>query len=173
MIKEYLEAGEIVGTHGTRGQTRINPSCDSPSFLSRFKTLYFDENGKIPAKILSARPCGNVVLLSIDGVDALEKANSLRGKTLYLKRSDAKLPAGSYFIAELIGCKVFDADEPEKFYGVISDASKTGANDVWHITGSGGKEYLIPAIPDVVIKTDVENERVVIRPLKGIFDDED
>ncbi len=97
----------------------------------------------------------------------------MRGKVLYMKRSDAKLPKGSYFIAELIGCTVYDADDNDKVYGTLTDVSPTGANDVWHITNSDGKEYLIPAIPDVCVETDVANDRIIIRPLKGIFDDED
>lgn len=173
MIKEYLELGEIVGTHGIRGEIRVNPWCDSPEFAAKFKTLYFDSNGGCAVQIKSARPHGNIVLLTIKDVDTVEQAQKLRGKILYMKRSDAKLPKGSYFIAELIGCTVYDADEPEKIYGTLSDVSATGANDVWHITDESGREYLIPAIPDVCVETDVAKNRVVIRPLKGIFDDED
>ena len=173
MIKEYLEIGEIVGTHGVRGELRLNPWCDSPDFVSKFKTLYYDGNGSCAAKIKSSRSHGNIVLLMIEGIDSVEKAQKMRGKVLYMKRSDAKLPKGSYFIAELIGCTVYDADEPEKVYGTLSDISPTGANDVWHIKSENGREYLIPAIPDVCIETDVANNRIVIRPLKGIFDDED
>ncbi len=124
-------------------------------------------------QIKSARPHGNIVILAIKDVDTVEKAQKLRGKILYIKRSDAKLPEDSFFIAELIGCTVYDADNPEKIYGIISDVSETGANDVWHIKAENGREYLIPAIPDVCIETDVAENRVVIRPLKGIFDDED
>ena len=173
MIKEYLEIGEIVGTHGVHGELRLNPWCDSPDFVSRFKTLYYDSNGGCAAQIKSARPHGNIVLLRIAGIDSVEQAQKMRGKILDMKRSDAKLPEGRYFIAELTGCSVFDADEPQKCYGTLSDVSATGANDVWHITDGTGREYLIPAIPDVVIETDVANDRIVIRPLKGIFDDED
>lgn len=173
MIKEYLEIGEIVGTHGIRGEIRLNPWCDSPDFVSGFKTLYYDSNGSCAAQIKTARPHGNIVLLTIAGIDSVEKAQKMRGKILYMKRSDAKLPEGSYFIAELIGCIVYDADNPEKIYGTLSDVSPTGANDVWHIKNKDGKEYLIPAIPDVCVETDVANDRIVIRPLKGIFDDED
>ena len=173
MIKEYLELGEIVGTHGIRGEIRVNPWCDSPEFAAKFKTLYFDSNGGCAVQIKSAWPHGNIVLLTIKDVDTVEQAQKLRGKILYMKRSDAKLPKGSYFIAELIGCTVYDADEPEKIYGTLSDVSATGANDVWHITDENGREYLIPAIPDVCVETDVAKNRVVIRPLKGIFDDED
>ncbi len=172
MIKNFLEIGEIVGTHGVRGEIRVNPWCDTPGFMTKFKTLYFDSNGSCAVQIKSARPHGNVVLLTINEVDSVEKAQKLRGKVLYMKRSDAKLPKGKYFIAELIGCKVFDADNAEICYGELTDVSQTGANDVWHIT-KNGKEYLIPAIPDVVVETDVAADRVTIRPLKGIFDDED
>lgn len=173
MIKEFLEIGEIVGTHGIRGEMRLNPWCDSPEFVTKFKTLYYDSNGSCAAQIKAARPHGNIVLLSIKDIDTVEKAQKMRGKVLYMKRSDAKLPDGTYFIAELIGCTVYDADNPEKVYGTLTDVSETGANDVWHIKNSEGKEYLIPSIPDVVIETDVAKNRVVIRPLKGIFDDED
>ena len=173
MIKEFLEIGEIVGTHGVRGEIRVNPWCDSPDFMTKFKTLYFDSNGSCAVQVKAARPHGNIVLLTIRDIDSVEKAQKLRGKVLYMKRSDAKLPEGTYFIAELIGCTVYDADEPQKTYGTLTDVSATGANDVWHITDEKGREYLIPSIPDVVIETDVSQNRVVIRPLKGIFDDED
>ena len=50
--------------------------------------------------------------------------------------------------------------------------SSTGANDVWHIVDDNKKEYLIPSVKEVVIDVDVVNEKILIRPLKGIFDDE-
>ena len=172
MIKEYLEIGEIVGTHSIHGEVRVNPWCDTPEFLKKFKTLYFDCEGKAPIKVVSARPHGNVALLKFDGIYSIEQAQKLRGKVIFMCRKDAKIPKNQYFIAELIGCEVFDADDESITYGNITDVSQTGANDVWHITNNG-REYLIPAIPDVVIHTDVSANRVVIRPLKGIFDDED
>ena len=110
--------------------------------------------------------------MKLDGVDSIEDAQKLRGKILYMKRSDAALPEGRYFIAELIGCKVCDFRDENRVYGTLTDVSPTGANDVWHIPSESGREYLIPAIPDVVIKTDVENNIILIKPLKGIFDDE-
>ena len=173
MIKEYLELGQIVGTHGIRGELRVNPWCDSPEFAVRFKTLYFDKQGNDSVKVRSCRPHGNVILLSLDGVDTVEKAQSLKNRMLYLKRSDAKLPEGTWFIEELIGCKIFDADDTSKCYGELTDVSSTGANDVWYITSPEKKEYLVPAIKNVVIKTDVAENAVYIRPLKGIFDDAD
>lgn len=172
MIKDFLAVGQIVGTHGVRGEMRINPWADSPDFLKQFKTLYYDSEGKSGVKVISARPHGNIVLMKLDGIDTVEAASAMRNKKLYMRRSDARLADGVYFIEELIGCDVFDADDGEKRYGVISDVSETGANDVWHIKADDDREYLIPAIPSVVIDTDVRENRVLIRPMKGIFDDE-
>ena len=76
---------------------------------------------------------------------------------------------GQYLISDLMEIEVFDADSG-KLLGKISDVSKTGANDVWHIM-SNGKEYLIPVIDDVVISVDIDANKIVIRPLKGIFED--
>ncbi len=92
------------------------------------------------------------------------------GKVIYINRSDLRLEDDSYLITDLIGCDVFDADSGEAL-GKVSDVSKTGANDVWHILKEG-KEYLIPAIPDVIIDVSIDENKVIIRPLKGIFDDE-
>lgn len=172
MIKTYLEAGKIVGTHGVRGEMRIDLWCDGADFLKKFKEIYFDNVGREKAKVLSCRPHGNVAILKLEGIDDIDEAMKNRGRVIYIKRSDAKLPKGNYFIAELNDCKVIDADSEETVYGILTDVSKTGANDVWHIEKEG-REYLIPAIPDVVESVDVESGIIKIRPMKGIFDDED
>ena len=171
MLKHFLETGQITSTHGVRGEVRVQPWCDSPEFLTRFSTLYLDQEGNRPITVEKARVNGNVAVLKIQGINTIEQAQCYRGKTLYMKRCDVALPKGHYYIQDLIGCCVYDADA-DIVYGHISDVSKTGANDVWHIQDKNGTEFLIPAIPDVVVAVDVEQEKVIIRPLKGIFDDE-
>ena len=173
MRHAFLEIGQIVSTHGIKGEVRVDPWCDDPAFMKQFKTLYYDKNGLKPVRVAACRPHGNIVILKLDGVDTVEAAAALRSRVLYMARADAHLPDNRFFIQDLIGCRVFDADDPEKQYGVLTEVSRTGANDVWHVTDDGGREYLLPAIPPVVIDTDIDNERIVIRPLKGIFDDAD
>lgn len=170
MLKQYLEVGQIVGTHGVRGEVRVNPWCDTPEFLKKFRILYFDATGERAVKVLSSRVHGNIVLMQLEGISTVEEAAVLRNKVVYMNRKDAKIPDNSYFIQDLIDCKVIDADNGTE-YGVLTNVSETGANDVWHIT-KDGKEYLIPAIPPVVIETDVVSGVIKIRPLRGIFDDE-
>lgn len=170
MKKEFLEIGKFVGTHGVRGMVRIQPWSDDGAFLAQFKKFYL-ENGKTKIEMSKIAPHGNVVIAQVKGIDTIEEAEKLRDQVLYIKRDDAKLPEGRYFISEIIGAKVFDADT-NTLLGALADVSSTGANDVWHIK-NGEKEYLVPAIPDVIVSVDINTDTVIIRPLKGIFDDED
>lgn len=167
--KKYLEAGQIVATHGIRGEVRVQPWCDSPEVLSSLAVLYFNE-GKTPVKVRS-RSHKNIVIMKIEGVDTVNDAAALRGRILYLDRDDIKLDDGVYFIQDLIGLKVIDADTGQE-YGMLTDVSPTGANDVYHIKTPDG-EVLIPAIPSVVVETDIDAGIMRILPLKGMFDDED
>ena len=112
-----------------------------------------------------------MVIMKLDGIDTPEEAVKYRDRIIYLNRNDIILDEGTYFIADLIGMKVIDADT-DMVYGVIEDVSQTGANDVYHIKAED-KVYYIPAIPDVIINTDINGNTMSIRPLKGLFDDED
>lgn len=170
MKKQFLEVGKIVGTHGVRGELRVNPWSDTPDFLTAFKTLYFNE-GKEKIKV-KCRPHKNIVLMTAEGVVSVEEAEKLRGKVLYINRDDVKLPEGKNFVQDLIGCKVLDADNKSVEYGVIKDVFKTGANDVYTVK-NGDKEYLVPVIDSVIIEKNVDEGIIYIRPMKGLFDDED
>ena len=172
MIKEYLEIGQIVSTHGIKGEVRLNPWCDTPAFVKKFKTLYCDEKGSSSFRVASCRPHGNVAVLKLEGVDTVEQAQRLRNTVLYMKRSDVNLPEGKWFISELIGCTVLDYDDESICYGKITDVDSGMANDIWYITTPDGKEVLIPAIKDVVIKCDVAQDKAYIRPLRGLFDED-
>ena len=171
MKQQYIETGLITGTHGVRGELRVQPWCDSPEDLTVHKKLYLDVNGVNAIQIVNARAHKQMVILKVKGIDTVEQAEALRNKTVYLDRKNLKLAKGQYLIVDLIGCKVFDSATKEAL-GEISDVSQTGANDVWHIKNEG-KEYLIPAIPSVVDTVDVDKEEIFITPLKGIFDDAD
>ena len=170
MKKEFLEIGKFVGTHGVRGMVRIQPWSDNGEFLTQFKKFYLD-GGKTKIEMSKIAPHGNVVIAQVKGVDTIEDAEKLRNQVLYIKRDDARLPEGRYFVSEIIGAKVFDGDSGD-LLGSLTDVSPTGANDVWHIK-NGDKEYLVPAIPDVIVSVDINTDTIIIKPLKGIFDDED
>lgn len=170
-MKQFLEIGKIVSVHGIKGEIKLVLWCDSPDFIKNIKHFYFSK-GEQDALVTSVRIQKNMAVMKLEGYDIPEDAVKLRGKILYINRVDVKLPEHSYFIQDLIGMNVVDADNG-KLYGVIQDVSATGANDVYHIKSPDDKLYYIPAIKQVVINTDVENNTMTIRPLEGLFDDED
>ena len=167
---KYLEAGQIVGTHGVRGEVRVQPWCDSPEQFATFKKLYWDKEGKQPIK-LRARPHKNIALALLEGIDTVEAAQVLRGKMLYVDRKDIKLPKGHYLVQDLIGITIVDADTGVT-YGTLTDVSQTGANAVYHMQTEKG-EVLIPAIPDVIIEVDTKKDILRLRPMKGLLDDDE
>lgn len=169
-MEQYLEIGKVVSTHGLRGELRVDPWCDSPQFLCQFKTLYL-KKGETKLSV-SSRPHKTIAIVKAKGIDTIEEAEKLRGRVLYINRSDARLAPGEYFIQDLMGLDVIDIDT-SKSYGKITDVLKTGANDVYQVTDEKKKNYLIPVIDDVVKEIDINGGKVLIKPLKGIFDDED
>lgn len=172
MKKKYLECGKIVTTHGIAGEVRLQPWCDTADELSGIKKLYLDPDGKQPICIVRARSHKNMVILKIKDIDTVEQAVLYRNRVLYVDRRSLDLGEGEYFVQDLLGMKVYDVDNG-KLYGTITDVLETGANNVYELTADDGSKKLVPAIPQVVIERDIDAEIMKIRPLEGLFDDED
>ena len=171
MNKEYLQAGKIVALHGVRGEMRLKPWSDDAGFLKSFKTVYLDDAGKHARKLLSARAHGNITLIRLEGVESAEQAEAMRGTIIYIKKSDARLPEGCFFIEDIIGLEAVD-EQSGDILGTVCDVETYPANDVWHIK-NGEREYLIPHIPPVVKKIDIDAGKVYIFKMRGLFEDED
>lgn len=167
-LQQFLEIGEVVATHGIAGELRVQPWCDSPAVFCSLKTLYTDKNGEGKIKVKS-RPHGRIVLVKVDGVNDATTAAGWRGQVFYAARKDLKLPAGRYFICDLIGLPVKDADSGE-VYGEVVDVTNTGASDIYHMRTADGKTVLIPAIPDIVLSVQPEGDGIAIRVMEGLFD---
>jgi 16S rRNA processing protein RimM len=168
MKKKFLEIGKIVNVHGLGGVVKVQPWCDSADFLCEFDLLY---RGKehIPTEIERASVQKNMVLMKLKGVDTPEAANALRNTVLYMNREDVELDDDTYFIQDLIGMKITDADTGAE-YGTLKDVLQTGANDVYEVAAPDGRTLLVPVIPQVVLNVDFEQDRIEIRPLEGLFD---
>lgn len=167
-MKNMIESGKVVNTHGIKGEIKVVPWCDYPEFLCEFDIIYIGKE-KTPYNVDSARVHKNTVLIKLSGINTPESANALRNKIVYIDRNEIELEEGTYFIQDIIGLTVKNADTGE-IYGEIKDVLQTGANDVYEIK-NGDKTYLIPAIENVVIETDINNSVMLIRPLEGLFDE--
>lgn len=171
MKKRYLEAAKITKTVGLKGEMRARVLCDSADILTDFD-LYLG-SGHRAVKVVSAVPAGlDMCRLKIEGVKTVEEAQKLVNQILYIDREDAELPEDTWFIADIIGLPVYDADSDRR-YGRVRDILQSGPTDVYILKGDDGRELMFPAVPEVLLKVDIEGERIEIRPLKGLFEDEE
>lgn len=167
MKQEFLEVGQIVSTHGVRGEVKVMPWADDPEFLLEFDTLYL---GGRPVRVRTARVQKTCVLLKLEGVDDLDAAAALREQVLSIRRADAKLPEGSVFIADLIGLPVMADGET---IGRLTDILSRPGNDVYVVTAADKKrEYLIPAVPEFILERDVDEGYIRVRLIEGMASDE-
>ncbi|MGN1119808.1 MAG: ribosome maturation factor RimM [Oscillospiraceae bacterium] len=167
-MKRFIETGKIVATQGIRGEVRVQYYSDEPEVLCDFDVLYLDA-GKKALSITRAHPHKNVVVMKIEGIDTIEQAQPLIGKTLYIDREDTELDEGVYFVQDIIGLTVKDADTG-KVYGKITDVYQNGAADVYSMKQPDGSELMFPCIDEVVLSIDTQGGEMVIRPLPGLFE---
>ena len=166
MRSQFLETGVIAGTHGVRGEVRIIPWSDSPDFLCGFDTFYLDGKG---VKVLSVRTNKTLVLASLDGYDTVEKAMKLKGKVVSIAREDAHLPAGTHFLADMVGLDVLDSATGETI-GQVTEVLTPPAHPVYVVKG-GDRSYMIPAVPAFIIETNTENGYLKVNLIEGLETD--
>ena len=167
MRPEFITVGTIVNAHGIRGEVRVQPRRVSPALLTRCKTFYIDGQAVVPT---ANHVHKSLVLMKFPGVDDMNAALALKGKNLYIRRADAKLPEGACFDAELLGMTVCDAATGETL-GEITRVDSYPAHKVYTVRGA--REYLIPAVPDVFIKSvDLDANRMEVQVWEGMATDE-
>lgn len=164
MKKQFLEAGQIVSTHGVQGEVKILPWCDGPEFLKEFHTLYID--GK-PYPVTQARVHKTMLLCKLEGVSDMNAAQAMKNKVVSIDRNSAQIAEGRVFIADLIGLPVF-ADGQE--IGTLRDVYTGPANDVYVVKGE--REYMIPAVSEFLEDVNVDEGYIKVRLLKGMALDE-
>lgn len=167
-MKEFLEAGRIINKRGLAGELKVESYCDTPDVFCSLDRISLDENGKDVRKILSAKLYKEWVYLKIEGVTTAEDADRLKNKLLFVNRNDIDIDEDSIFIDDILGLDVIDADNGT-VYGKLDEVFNRGASDIYRVI-NGDKEYLIPAVDEIVIEIDVE-KGIFIRPIPGLIDD--
>ena len=162
MKLQYLEAGQIVTTHGVHGEMKVLPWADGPDFLLEFDRVRID--GK-EYNVESCRIQKSCNLLKLEGIDTMESAQAMYGKTLEIYRDDAD--PDIIFAAELIGMEVFAENT---MIGKLVDVLDYPGNKVYVIKGE--QEYMIPAVKAFILSTDVENNRMQVRLIEGMASNE-
>lgn len=162
MKLEYLDVGQIVTTHGVRGELKILPWADSPDFLCAFRRVLIDKKEYAIEQCRVQKSCD---LLKLSEIQSMEQAQLLRGKTVQVYREDA--PAGLIFAAELEGIAVYEDDV---LLGTLTEVLDYPGNKVYVVKGQ--KEYMIPAVRQFVLSTDLDHNRMQVKLIEGMCTDE-
>lgn len=170
-MDELLQVGIITSTHGVRGEVKVYPTTDDVKRFKKLKDIILDTGKeKMPLEIEGVKFFKQMVILKFKGLDNMNDVEKFRQKSLYVTRANAvRLRKDEYFIADLIGIKVYD--EEDKELGVLEDVMVTGANDVYVIKMTDGRELLLPAIKQCVLEVDVLEGRMKVHVLEGLLED--
>ena len=162
MRLEFVEAGEIVTTHGVKGEMKILPWVDGPEILCEFDRCRI---GVVEYEIESCRIQKTCNRLKVQGIDTMEAAQAMRGKILELYRED--IDDEVIFAAELIGVEVFAEG---RSIGKIKDVLDYPGNAVYVVKGEHA--YMIPAVKEFILSTDLEKNEMQVRLIEGMRSDE-
>ena len=162
MKLQFVEAGEIVTTHGIKGEVKVMCWLDDPEMLCDFERCQID--GK-EFEIEQCRVQKTCNLVKLSGIDTMEAAQAMRGKKIMLYRED--IDEEVIFAAELIGMEVFA--EGEKI-GKIKEVLDYPGNSVYVVKGE--HEYMIPAVKAFILDTDVEANTMQVKLIEGMRSDE-
>ena len=159
----YIEAGEIVTTHGVRGEVKVLSWLDSPEMLCEFNRCRISGREYVMDSVRVQKTCN---LVKLRGVDTMEDAQKLRGKTMELYRED--ISDELIFASELVDVEVY-ADGA--CIGKIKEVLDYPGNSVYVVQGE--RESLIPAVKEFILSTDLEKNQMQVKLLKGMASDED
>ena len=162
MKLQYIEAGEIVNTHGIRGEVKVLCWLDDPEMLCEFDRCRIDGKEYVMEQVRVQKTCN---LVQLSGIDTMEKAQAMRGKTIELYRED--IDDEVIFAAELIGMEVFCDGEN---IGKIKEVLDYPGNSVYVVKGK--YEYMIPAVNQFILSTDMEANRMEVKLIEGMRSDE-
>ena len=162
MKLQYIEAGEIVNVHGLRGEVKVLCWLDDPEMLCEFDRCRIGGKAYTMEQVRVQKTCN---LVKLKGIDTMEAAMMMRGKTVELFRED--IDEEVIFAAELIGMEVYTED---KCIGKIREVLDYPGNSVYVIKGE--YEYMIPAVKQFILSTDMEGNRMQVKLIEGMRSDE-
>ena len=163
MELEFITAGQIVNTHGIRGEVKFLPQGVEPDLLAACDTLYI--NGT-PCVLTAGRVHKGCLLAKLKGIDNMDAALALKGKKVAVRRADVSLPEGEYFDEELVGLTARDAATGEEI-GKVDEVLAYPAHKIYAVRG-GKDEYLIPAVPAFIAAIDVPGGTLDVHMMEGL-----
>lgn len=160
---ELIEIGQIVSTHGIKGEVKLNPWTDDLYDILDLAVLYTKEG--TPMHIENARVHKNTVIIKFREIHDMNEAEREKGKTLFTEK--VPLPEGRYYIKDLIGLAAVTNGE---VFGTLTDVFNTGANDIYEIQTNEGKRLYLPVIDGVIDTVDLNDKKIYVTIPEGLED---
>ncbi len=169
-MEDFLQIGVISSTHGIKGEVKVFPTTDDVARFKKLKEVYLDTGKeKLVLHPESVKFFKQFVILKFKEYNNINDVEQYRNKSILVDREHAvKLKKDEYFIVDLIGLKVI-TDENEEL-GILKDVLQTGANDVYIVEMADGREVLLPAIKECVLKVDMDAGEVLVHVMDGLLD---
>lgn len=161
--------GQIVNTHGLRGDLKIKAFTSSLEDFEDFETLLIEGEGDKSFKIDNVRYVKGLVLLKFEGMDDINAAEKFKNREVYRLRADyGDLEEDEHFIVDLIGLDVID--EKQGHVGTIKDIISNGAQDLYVVAREGKPDFMIPVVDAFVRKVEIEAGRVLVSLIEGMIE---
>jgi len=163
---DKVRLGQITAPVGIKGEVRVFPYTDRESRFFDVKKVYVGE-GDTQYHIEKVRIDKDMVVIKFKEVSDRNTSETMRGINLYVDKNDYILDEDSYFLDDLIGCRVV-SDYKENL-GVLTKVIQNTAQDIYEVTKDDGKTFLVPAVKDFIVHVDIENKIVVIHVIEGLI----
>ena len=166
---ELATIGQIVNTHGIRGELRVYSLMDEPSLLEAYSQVGIERpDGQVDwRQVEETRVHKSMVILKLADLSDMNEAEKLKGRFLKVPLEQLpQLPDGRYYHFQLIGLTV-KTDEGETL-GVLDHILETGARDVYAVRDEQGGEILLPNSEEVVLDVDPDGGVITVHLIPGL-----
>lgn len=169
---EYITVGRFGRPRDVSGEIYITPATDDPArFLELTEIFVIRQEERLKMNIESARLIGGKPAVKLEGINNREEAARLTNLSIEIPFSQArKLPEGSYYQFDLIGCRVTGQDGTD--YGEVKEVLFYPASDVYKVISDRFGEVLLPAIDQFIIRVDLDKKEIIVDPPAGLFETE-
>jgi 16S rRNA processing protein RimM len=167
---EYIKIGSLIGTRGLKGEFKAYPTTDflDERFYIGAKVFLLNEtNNDIKKVTISSVNQMRTLLVSFKEINTIEEAETFLRYDIVINKNENKLPDGFYYEHDLIGLEVYTIEGD--FVGVISEMLEYAPYKTFRVKRENKRDVLIPYVDTFVIKTDIENKRIIINPMEGLL----
>ncbi len=165
----YIKIGQIINTHGHKGELKVYPLSDDPRRFYELEHVYIKRIGDyLKYHVKSVRLHHNAVIIALREIPDMNEAEKMKGLYLELPASELRpLPPGHYYHFQIVGLEVYENDH---YLGKVEEILETGSNDVYVVKKEQGKPIYLPALKEVIKTIDLDSGKMEVKIPPGLLE---